>query len=164
MTAREIHWKFGNADLEIRLEQTGDRGVLHFGDRAVSFSLFQQAPSGGWLESEGRNRRFYVHHHRDQIIVWLDGRTYSLTRVQKGQTAGQTAASASNEVRALMPGKILRIDVAAGDAVTERQTVVTMESMKMETSLAAPRAGRVSAVKCQVGQAVDMGEILVIIE
>jgi len=48
--------------------------------------------------------------------------------------------------------------------VSEKQTLVTMESMKMETAMAAPRAGKVTAVKCQVGQTVDMGELLVIIE
>ena len=63
-----------------------------------------------------------------------------------------------------MPGKILQVEVAVGDTVTERQAVIVMESMKMENTLHAPRAGVVSEVRCKPGQTVDMGEILLVIE
>ena len=50
---------------------------------------------------------------------------------------------AGGRITALMPGKILRLEVSLGDAVTENQTVATMESMKMESALHAPQGGRV---------------------
>ena len=68
------------------------------------------------------------------------------------------------DITALMPGKILRIDVAVGDTVTEKQTLAVMESMKMETSLLAPKSGRVAAIHCRAGQVVEMGESLIVIE
>ena len=46
----------------------------------------------------------------------------------------------------------------------EGQTVVVMESMKKETPLQSPKAGRVTEVRCQSGQVVDMGELLLVIE
>lgn len=164
MTGRELHWKSGNSEITVRIEETGDHGTAQIGDRVVDFNLKERDSNGGWLGFEGRNRRFYIQRNRDEVTVWIDGHTYRLTKTQKGQTTDQATATGPGEVRALMPGKILRVDVAPGDDVSERQTVVTMESMKMESALAAPRAGKVSAVKCQVGQAVDMGELLVIIE
>ena len=67
------------------------------------------------------------------------------------------------EITALMPGKILRIEVKVGDTVAEKQTVAIMESMKMESALHAPKAGRVAAIHCQPGQVVEMGELLIVI-
>ena len=72
--------------------------------------------------------------------------------------------ASSGEITALMPGKLLSIDVAVGDTVSEKQPVATMESMKMETTLHAPISGRVTEIRCQPGQVVDMGEILIVIE
>jgi urea carboxylase len=62
-----------------------------------------------------------------------------------------------------MPGKILRIEVAVGETVAEKQTVATMESMKMESALHAPMSGRVAEIRSKPGQVVDMGEIIMVI-
>ena len=115
--------------------------------------------SGGWIEIDGKTQRFYVYRKHDEVEVWIGGRTYRLSRMQKGQES-----DGSGEIRALMPGKISRIDVSAGERVAEKQPLVIMESMKMETTLTAPRAGTVSAVKCQVGQVVEMGDLLVVVD
>ena len=64
---------------------------------------------------------------------------------------------------ALMPGKLLRIEVAIGDTVFEKQPVATMESMKMESTLYAAKAGRVSEIRCEPGQILDMGQVVMVI-
>ena len=76
----------------------------------------------------------------------------------------QRLSPSSGQITALMPGKLLRIEVAVGDAVTEKQPVAIMESMKMETTLYAAMAGRVIEIRCKPGQAVDMGDILIVIQ
>jgi biotin carboxyl carrier protein len=164
MTGREFHWQSGNREITVRIEETGERGTAYIGDRPMTFKVHDRDSTGGWVGLEGRNRRFYLYRNRDDVTVWIEGHTYRLSKIQKGQTPEGAGGPASGEIRALMPGKILRIDVAVGDQVSEKQTVVTMESMKMESALSAPRPGTVTAVKCQVGQVVDMGELLVIIE
>ena len=63
-----------------------------------------------------------------------------------------------------MPGKLLRLEVAVGDMVSEKQIVALMESMKMETALYAPQAGRVAEIRCQPGQVVEMGEVIMVID
>jgi biotin carboxyl carrier protein len=67
-------------------------------------------------------------------------------------------------VRALMPGKLLRLAASVGDTVQEKQQVATMESMKMESPLFAPKTGRVAEIRFKPGDALDMGEILMRIE
>jgi biotin carboxyl carrier protein len=114
------------------------------------------------IEIDGKRHRFYVVHNRDSSTVWLDGRTYYLPRVHI-TGSGHTAASASGEVTALMPGKLLRLEVAVGDTVSEKQPVAIMESMKMESTLYASKAGRVSEIRCEPGQVLDMGQVVLVI-
>jgi biotin carboxyl carrier protein len=63
-----------------------------------------------------------------------------------------------------MPGRVVRVLVAAGDKVTARQPVVVMEAMKMENELRAGRDGSVAQVFVQEGMAVDTGAVLVLIQ
>lgn len=161
MTGRELHWKAAGSDIVVRIEESGGLGTFHIGDRAIPFGVRGE----GWIEIAGRNLRFHVHRHRDEYSVWLGGHTYRLTRIHPGAKAlEQGSASGSGEVRAVMPGKVLRLEVAVGDTVTEKQAVVIMESMKMESSLQAPKAGTVTAIGCAAGQVVEMGALLVTIE
>ena len=164
MTGREVHWKSGSREIAVQLEESGGHGVLQLDGHTIPFTIHDRDATGGWIEIEGKNQLFCVHRNRNEVVVWIGGRAYRLVRIQKGRTSDETASAGSGEIRALMPGKIVRIDVSAGQPVAEKQSLVIMESMKMETTLAAPHPGTVSAVKCQVGQIVEMGELLVIVE
>src|SRR5205807_7060607 len=115
-------------------------------------------------EIGGKRHRYHVLEGRDSIAVWLDGRTYYLPRTQAGRSTQHAAASGSREVSALMPGKLLRLEVAVGDTVTEKQAVAIMESMKMESALQAPKAGRIAEIRCRPGQVVEMGEVIMVID
>ena len=59
-----------------------------------------------------------------------------------------------------MPGKVIAVLVAEGDAVTAGQKLVTLEAMKMEHSLTAPFDGRVDNVGVSVGDQVTEGSVL----
>jgi 3-methylcrotonyl-CoA carboxylase alpha subunit len=164
MTGRELHWLIGDRTIAIRIEESSGHGVLRIDDRAVPFAVRDRDASGGWIEVGGKNRRFYVHRNANEWTVWLDGRTWRLKRLEESNSLdASTTTNGPGEVRALMPGKILRIDVAVGDSVVERQPILIMESMKMETALAAPRAGVVTAVSCSVGDVVNMDQVLITI-
>jgi biotin carboxyl carrier protein len=63
-----------------------------------------------------------------------------------------------------MPGKVVRVLVARGDAVRARQPLVVVEAMKMENELKSPKDGKVKAVAAKEGQAVEAGQSLVTLE
>ena len=117
-----------------------------------------------YIEIGGKRHRYHVVHGRDGIAVWLDGRTYYLPKAKQTQSAEHPTGSESSEVVALMPGKLLRLEVQVGDMVSEKQPVAIMESMKMESPLYASKAGRVSEIRCQPGQVVDVGQVIVVID
>jgi biotin carboxyl carrier protein len=61
-------------------------------------------------------------------------------------------------------GKILKVNVNAGDKLTEGAEICTIESMKMENSILTPVSGIVKEIKVSPGQVVKAGEIIAVIE
>jgi acetyl-CoA carboxylase biotin carboxyl carrier protein len=67
------------------------------------------------------------------------------------------------EVEAHITGTVWKIEVAVGDEVDEGDTVVILESMKMEMPVEAEDAGTVTEILCEEGQAVNEGDALVVL-
>ena len=68
------------------------------------------------------------------------------------------------EVQAHITGTVWKILVKAGDTVTQDQTLVILESMKMEMPIESPEAGRVTSVAVSEGASVEEGELLLTLE
>ena len=68
------------------------------------------------------------------------------------------------EVKAHITGTVWKIEVKVGDTVEEGQTVVILESMKMEMPVEAPSAGKVASIAVAEAQAVDEGQTLLVLE
>jgi len=68
------------------------------------------------------------------------------------------------DIKARMPGKIIDIKVAEGDAVKVKDILGTMEAMKMEQAIPCPKAGTVKAIKVAVGDKVKSGEVMFVVE
>jgi acetyl-CoA carboxylase biotin carboxyl carrier protein len=66
----------------------------------------------------------------------------------------------ATSVCAHITGTVWKIEVKEGEQVSEGQTCVILESMKMEMPLEAPEAGRVEKISCTEGQAVNEGDVL----
>lgn len=103
----------------------------------------------------------------DQYEIMMGGRLY------EGQILDERALLMVNrkgglklnsgEVNSPMPGLIVEVRAAVGDAVEEGQTVVILESMKMQNELKAPRSGHLTQIAVNKGQTVEKGALLVVI-
>lgn len=151
----------------VRLERADDEqgGAYHvtIGDSTADVELIEWHDDAGVLRIAGRIIPFAVLRNGRRVDVWLQGRTYSLERVDqvaRRTASGAAAAAVQANLTAPMPGTILKINVAAGDSFEAHQPLIVMESMKMEMTLSAPHAGRVKDVACKVGQLVEVGELL----
>jgi biotin carboxyl carrier protein len=105
----------------------------------------------------------------DGIEVQLRGQLFSGEvldeRAQLMSSLHGAGGSDSGEVsiKAPMPGLIVALPVSEGQEVVQGQTVVILESMKMQNELKAPRAGTVQRVSVSAGQSVEQGKLLVTI-
>ena len=104
----------------------------------------------------------YVH-YRDRPegrIVFVDALYYLTTNA----AGGLNSLGGSDTITAPMPGKIIALNVAAGDSVSKDDPLVVMEAMKMEQTLTAPRDGIIAEIGAGVGELVTDGAILVQLE
>ena len=80
---------------------------------------------------------------------------------RSGSGAGSEGRAA---ITAPMPGKVVRILVAAGEEVAAGQGIIVVEAMKMQNEMKSPRAGRVAAIQAKENDSVVAGTVLAIIE
>lgn len=78
-------------------------------------------------------------------------------------TPAAAPAAGGTTIEAPMPGKILDIKAAPGQAVKYGQPVIIMEAMKMETEIVAPADGTVSQILVKTGDAVETGTAMVVL-
>jgi biotin carboxyl carrier protein len=94
---------------------------------------------------------------RRLAVEVVDERTHAIREM----TGGGSGPAGPRPIRAPMPGLVVKIEVAAGDAVVAGQGLVIVEAMKMENELKAEAAGVVARVHVEPGQAVEKDQILV---
>ena len=82
----------------------------------------------------------------------------------RGSGAANDHDGGSAEIKTAMPGKVVRILVAEGDAVQKGDGVIVIEAMKMQNEMKAPKDGTVRQIKVATGDTVSAGDILVVIE
>ncbi len=77
---------------------------------------------------------------------------------------GADGGVGSGSILAPMPGRVIAVEVAAGDTVTKGEKLLTLEAMKMEHTLTAPFDGVVQEVNCASGDQVQVEALLVRLE
>lgn len=104
----------------------------------------------------------------DNDGVLIGGRRFEFEvndpRSLQGRRGAGSGTTGPRAVKAPMPGRVVRVLVAAGDDVAEQQGVVVIEAMKMQNELKSPKAGKVTRMAVAVGDTVGAGDVLVIVE
>jgi biotin carboxyl carrier protein len=98
-----------------------------------------------------------------------EGRLSSGPAPRAARPAGTAAAAppavaAKGSVTAQIAGRVLRVNVKAGEAVTAGTVLLVLEAMKMENEIKAPRDGAVKEVAVKEGDRVPEGTVLVVLE
>jgi biotin carboxyl carrier protein len=125
--------------------------------------------AGGNVRNKNTGRQLPVrvaHLDGNKYQIWLAGQIYEVELAQTGpkRAGGSAAQSNENSLKSSMPGTILAVKVKKGEEVQADQPLVVMESMKMELTLTAPRAGKVAKVLVHPGKMVELGATLLELE
>jgi 3-methylcrotonyl-CoA carboxylase alpha subunit len=94
--------------------------------------------------------------------VFLDGRVFVVPAA--GPSVRRASTDDDTALMAPMPATVVSIHVKPGQEVARDALLITLEAMKMELPIKAPRPGRVTAVSCRPGELVQPGVRLMEIE
>lgn len=96
----------------------------------------------------------------DNVHVSYDGQVFVFSKAANRQS---TSAASSGELRAPMPGQVVDVPAAEGDAVAAGAKIVILEAMKTQQPLVAPFAGTVIKIACAKGDQVEQGAVLAVV-
>jgi|SRR5579875_997146 biotin carboxyl carrier protein len=148
LAANNYRIKIGDRSFDVDLRKThGSSFLAVVGTRTFDFSISAEGDELVLISRRGINRVTLVDRSRRRL-----------------RAGGERVVTGRIELKAMMPGRVVNVLVQPGDEVAADQGIVVVEAMKMENELKTPKAGKVLEIKVSVGQAVEKGEILAVIE
>ena len=124
--------------------------------------LFLAAPDPARAAAGVQRLEVVVDGWRFEVDLEPEARAALRDRATRASEGG--ARGGPLELRAIIPGRVLSVDVADGDTVEAGQRVLVVEAMKMQNELRAPRAGTVRGVAVGPGQTIELGDVLLVVE
>ena len=125
------------------------------------FPVEEGYPEGREHEVSWTCGRNYI--ERGAATIWFKDGSYFTSAPWRIDGVGRGHAS-DGAILAPMPGKVIAVEVTAGDTVTKGQKLLVLEAMKMEHALTAPFDGRVAELTVAVGSQVQVEALLVRVE
>ncbi|MBF6203582.1 biotin/lipoyl-binding protein [Streptomyces gardneri] len=151
----------GTHEVGYRFGRTGVTVDGHDG-----LELVESAPDRVVLSIPGERgpvrRHFEVARYGDQVYVDSPLGPVAVRRLPRFSDPADQVATGS--LLAPMPGSVIRLGAEVGSHVEQGQPILWLEAMKMEHTIAAPAAGVLSAVNVTVGQQVEVGAVLAVVE
>lgn len=125
--------------------------------------------AGAWslVGPGGRHVQAIVHRGADGIVTVSIGSARFAFELMDDltaralSTAGRAGARKGGDLKSAIPGRVVRVLVAAGEEVVVGQSLLVLEAMKMENEVRSPRAGRIRSIEVAAGQAVGGGDLLI---
>lgn len=161
---------WGEASRSVLIEHHGERRTVSFtarGDRHFGFAFGTmdiRAHKNGLVRFaiDGRVSEASVSRIGHDVTVQIEGHDTIFHHVLA--TGAEEDASSESRILSPMPGLVRLVSVVEGASVAKGDPLVTMEAMKMELSLTAPRDGKVASVTVAAGDQVNEGALLVELE
>ena len=123
-------------------------------------SVQQDGPNRFVAPLDGRSERLHAVADGDQVWVHWRGRVFALERIDPTRSPGAPGADAAGTAHAPMPGVVVSLLVVSGQAVAEGDALLVIESMKLQTTIAAAIDGSVAELPFAVGQTFQRGAVL----
>jgi len=124
-------------------------------------------PGVYWLQWKNRSIEISVSSNGDGYAVAVSGRRLSVEVIDSRaalRKAGRQGDAGAVELRAPMPGKVVKVLVREGDSVQSNQGLIVIEAMKMQNEVKSPKSGVVRKLGVKESAAVNSGDLLAIVE
>jgi len=119
-------------------------------------------PAAGPGRTGVDRREVLVDGWRFEVEVEAEAR--AALRERASRAAASHVQTGPFEVRAVIPGRIVSVEVVPGDSVVAGQRVMIIEAMKMQNELRVPRDGTVGRIVAGESQTIEVGDLLLVLE
>jgi biotin carboxyl carrier protein len=154
--------------VEIELSRTDQGSIAATIDGETIVATVQRVEDGlYWLEWNNRSFEISVMPDGDAYSVSLGGRRIAVEIVDSRNAlrkAAQHGHDGMAELRAPMPGKVVKVLVTEGADVEVNQGLLVIEAMKMQNEVKSPKKGVVRKIGVKEAAAVNAGDLLVVVE
>jgi biotin carboxyl carrier protein len=120
-----------------------------------------------WFNWQNRSIEVAVTPNGNGYVVSLGGQRLTVEMVDARaalQKAVQQGQAGTVQIRAPMPGKVVKVLLPEGSEVQDNQGILVMEAMKMQNEIKSPKSGVVKKLVVIEGAAVNAGDVLAIVE
>jgi biotin carboxyl carrier protein len=157
--------RHGDDEIAIEIERAGTAYRVKLGDRELIAEMTDAGPFMRSLRLEDGTQIALLHHR--------EGNTHEITLIDSTvqvditdplslkRKSGVEDMVAAGTIKALMPGRIVRVSVAKGQRVRKGEGLLVLEAMKMENEIQAAVDGTVEEIFVESGQTVESGAELV---
>jgi len=153
-------------EIDLRLNQTNSIEA-EIGGRTYALEAKTLESGVYWFNWENRSMEVAVTPNGNGYVVSLGGQRLTVEMVdaraalRKAAKQGQAGRA---EVRAPMPGKVVKVLLPEGSEVQQNQGILVMEAMKMQNEIKSPKSGVVKKLGVIEGAAVNAGDLLATVE
>ncbi len=163
--------QLSDSEHAISLDIAGESATADIDGRRYEIEL-RQLSGGEYLLNSGSDvykcRVEGKHNSHNSFAVILRGTSYHITIIDPKRLRSARSAAGHDhgtaEIISPMPGKVVRVLVAAGATVEAGAGIIVVEAMKMQNEMKAPKAGVVVSVNAEAGATVNAGDVLAVIE
>jgi propionyl-CoA carboxylase alpha chain len=162
---------FGERSVRVQVRRDGDVAFVRIGDADEQRAELRGLHGALYSLSVGQERmELAAVPKAGEVRVVLHGIEYLADVVDEAHArlasvaGGRSASHAHVELKAPMPGLLVRLLCSVGDEVQPGQPLAVLQAMKMENELSLPRGGKVSKVAAEAGQTVEQNQVLVVLE
>jgi biotin carboxyl carrier protein len=155
----EFEFLVDNELRRISLEKKENAYVISDGERTFEVDIQFVSPNAVSILIEGQSHLVYLAREEDKKYLFLEGHQFIVQEPQTGEEEYEKGGERSYEdelmVKAPMPGKVIKINVAENEEVRKNQTLAIVEAMKMENEIKSTVEGYVKKILASAGDLVD---------
>jgi biotin carboxyl carrier protein len=164
----EFSFEVNGKARRLSLEEKDGGYVVRDGDRVYAADIRRISDEELTVLVAGRSYSVLIARDKDRRIVHLAGREVVVREAEEGAReradSGGAGPDGGLKVRPPMPGKVIKVLAAEGDAVRKNQTLVIVEAMKMENEIRSAIDGVVRKVHVAAGDLVDPARPMIELE
>ena len=164
---RERTAVIGNEHVAITWTESGGTLKATVNGREYELEVRRLGAGAFWFGWNGRSAEGVVTPQNEGYGVSINGHHIHVEFLESSKRPhrqGAAADSGAVDVRAPMPGKVVRVLAGRLDQVRAQQGIVIIEAMKMQNEIRSPKEGRIVELKVAEGDAVGLGQLIARVE